>query len=163
MERFITTEQVAKLAFAPTDFITPDNIPKSAITAAQAKYLVPLFGAETIEQIFADNNKTLAEEYLAPALALFVKADILPQLAVTCGAMGVVGAPRSSSFAEADEASLRRVARAIRREARTLLRVVVDEVESNLDKYSDYDPHTNVAHRCSIEGEIVLTRFAVRE
>ena len=88
----ITPEQVVELAFGCgcDKHLVVADIGEATIVAAESKFVVPVFGADMVEQMRSGSYAELVDCYLRPALALYVKYLVLPTLAVKVGAAGVV-------------------------------------------------------------------------
>jgi hypothetical protein len=166
MKTIITSARVAQLAFRAPDLLPEDSIPPSTIVAAEERFLRPVLGAALCDALAEGAYPKLLDDYIAPALALYVKALMLPTLAVQSGAAGTVEI-KSGSLASAPEAKLRAAVRRLRGDALALVRRAVEHIESSRaatggdpGAFPEYDPSGNVLHRCSLDGGIALTRRA---
>jgi len=157
MKPLITPARVAAEAFRPPEFLQPDAVGESAIVAAQRRHIRPVLGETLYAALCGGAHPAFVEEYVAPPLALYVKAAMLPALAVQTGAAGVVEL-HSANLARADEAKMRAAARRLRADADALVRRAVEHVEGSRALFPEYDPEENVLNRCSVAGGVVLTK-----
>lgn len=158
MELLITPAQVATLAFVAPDFISPEAVPEATILAAQQKFVRPALGDALYDALCRGQYPSLLEEYIVPPLALYVKALMLPSLAVRTGAGGVVESYGANS-ARAGEGKLRAAIRRLRGDASALVRRAVDHIEASPADYPEYDPDRSALRRFSIAGGVVLDRY----
>lgn len=154
MELLITPAQVAQTAFRAPDLIDPEAIPESTILAAQQKFIRPVFGG-LYTAMCAGRYAAFAEEYILPALALYVKMLMLPSLAVQAGRAGLVELD-TQNLARAGEAKIRQAVRRLRSDASALIGRAVEQVENNPAQFPEYDPRDNIRRRCSTAGQVVL-------
>jgi hypothetical protein len=167
MKTLITPARVASLAFRAPDFISEEAVSEATIVAAEERFIRPVLGAALCDALADGAWPELLEDYVAPALALYVKALMLPTLAVQVGVAGVAEV-NSRNLARAGEAKLRAAVKRLQGDALALMRRAVEHIEgagggsgagsgSGSGAYPEYDPAQNVLHRCSIEGGIALT------
>ncbi len=129
----ITPEEVYGLAYANVSEYTPvEVITENDITVAERRYLIPVVGDELYASLLAGSYSSLLDDYVAPALALFVRE--------------VIDAPS----APASKAGLRR--------ARTMLKRLSDHLDDNSSSYAEYDEDTNILKRCRIHGGDIQIR-----
>jgi hypothetical protein len=179
MELLISPAVVAERAFRAPDFIEAVAVSEAVILAAEQKFIRPVLGAALCDRLREGAYPLLLDEYVVPPLALYVKALMLPSLAVQAGAAGVVEA-HGPHLARADGKKVRAVVRRLRAEALALMKRAVEHIEvSNgagaaagagaagaagiagagaVAAYPEYDARGNVLNRCSMEGGIVLAR-----
>jgi hypothetical protein len=150
----ITPAKVAELAFRAPDFILSDSIGEATILAAQQKFIAPVFG-ELYPRLCEEAYTGFVNEYVAPALALYVKMQMLPSLAVQAGGGGVVEVT-SKNMARASDAKLRHAMRRLRSDAAALIERAVAHIEAWPEEYPEYDPRDNILNRVLIDGGIVL-------
>jgi hypothetical protein len=156
MKTLITPAQVARTAFTGPDLITGEAVPEATILAAEQKYVRPVLGPALCDALLRGDHPDFLADYILPPLALYVKALMLPALAVQAGAAGVVEV-NSKNLARAGGAKLRASVRRLRSDALALMRRAADHLESaSPGTYPYYDPAANVLNRCSMEGGIVL-------
>lgn len=154
MQTLITPKQAVALAFTDGEQAPPGAIVPADLAAAETRYIVPVIGKTLHEKVLAGAYPELLTGYLAPALALFARVVAQPRLDVRTGPDGLT-APRSDAFQPAGEAAMRRLQRALRDEARTLLRRAVAHIAAHGDDYPEYDAEQNIFNRCRIDGDLV--------
>lgn len=153
MNPLITPQQVVALAFSAESHIRATQISQTDIVVAEQKFLAPVFGAMW-SAVRAGAYAEFTQQYLAPALACYVKSQVLPSLAAITSS-GVVSRSWEGGKS-ASEREVVRLARAAADQAHTLRAQAVAWVESHPDDFPDYDPSQNVLNHTRIEGGIVL-------
>jgi hypothetical protein len=112
----------------------------------------PVLGNALCDALLRGEHPDFLAGYILPPLALYVKALMLPALAVQAGAAGVAEV-NSKNMARVGDAKLRASVRRLRGDALALMRRAVDHLESaSPGSYPSYDPAANVLNRCSVEG-----------
>ena len=154
MNTLITPLQVLKLAFGNGEYLPPDAFGEADIAAAEQRYIVPVIGPELYEKLLAGTHAEFRDEYLAPPAALFTRLALQPRLDIRTGQCGT-SAPKSSWGQPADQEALRRQCRALRSEARTLLRRAVAYLDSHRREFPEYLPEKNILNRCTTDGGFV--------
>ncbi len=125
--RLITPEEVYGLAYANVSEYTPVEVITDAdIAVAEKRYLKPVIGDELYASLLAGEYPTLLDNYVAPALALFVRE--------------VVDAPS----APASVAGMKR--------ARGMRKILSDYLDDNESSFPEYDADENILKRCQIHG-----------
>ncbi len=158
MELLITPAQVAQMAFRAPDFISENAVPEATILAAQQKFVRPVLGDALFDALCGGAYPVLLADYVAPALALYVKMLMLPSLAVQSGAGGVVEA-NPKNFARAGDVRLRAAVRRLRSDALALMRRTIEHIESAASGvYPEYDPAGNILNRCFTDGGLILDK-----
>ncbi|MDR0907561.1 MAG: hypothetical protein LBM63_02990 [Rikenellaceae bacterium] len=150
----ITPAQVAELAFRAPDFISPDTIGEATILATQQKFIAPVFGG-LYQRLCEGAYPDFTEEYVVAPLALYVKMQMLPQLAVQAGGGGVVEVT-SKNLARVGDAKLRLAVRRLRSDAAALIDRAIDHIEASPEAFPEYDPRENILNHTSIDGGIIL-------
>jgi hypothetical protein len=150
----ITPARVAELAFRAPDFISPDSISEATILATQQKFIAPVFGG-LYERLCEGGYPEFVEEYVVPALALYVKMQMLPSLAVQAGGGGVVEVT-SKNLARASDVKLRYAIRRLLSDATVLIDRAVTHIEVSPDSFPEYDPRKNIRNHTSVNGGVVL-------
>lgn len=152
----LTPAAARRLAFAGEQL--PPGTPSAAdIAAAERRYILPVVGGPLYERLAAGGYASFAEEYLAPAAALFTRLVVQSRLDVRTDRCGTT-APRSSWSQPAGGAELRALRRSLRREARTLLRRASERLAARPDEFPEYDPRADIFNRCSTDGGFVQIR-----
>ena len=157
MNTLITPLQVLKLAFGNGEYLPPDAFGEADIAAAEQRYIVPVIGPELYEKLLSGTHAEFRDEYLAPPAALFTRLALQPRLDIRTGQCGT-SAPKSSWGQPADKEALRRQCRALRSEARTLLRRAVAYLDSHRREFPEYLPEKNILNRCTTDGGFVQIR-----
>lgn len=157
MKTLITPIQVLRLAFTAGEYLTPEAVVQADIAAAEQRHIRPVAGAALHEKLLMGAYPELLDDYLAAPLALFVRAAVQPRLDIRTGRCGTT-APRPEGAQPAADAALRRLQRATRAQARTLLRRASEHLAAHAARYPEYDPQSDVLNRCSIDGNLVQTR-----
>lgn len=154
----ITPEQVVELAFGCgcDKHLVVADIGEATIVAAESKFVVPVFGADMVEQMRSGSYTELVDCYLRPALALYVKYLVLPTLAVKVGAAGVVSYT-GEGFEPSDEQAVKQLLRRTKADADALIDRAVAVVEAApAGAYPLYHAGHNIRHRVNISSGIVL-------
>lgn len=155
MQNLISPAQVASTAFAPLDHVATEDINPLTISVAQERYVVPVLGVPMVEALLAGSYSELADELIAPALALYTRVLMMPSLALRVSAAGVIKA--SNDYLDAaTENDLRSLRRTTLAQATTLLQKAVAQIESAPELYPEYDPQQNIWRRCRIDGGVVV-------
>lgn len=157
MNTLISTSQLLQFAFGNGEYLPPDTFSEADITAAEERYLVPVIGPALYEKLLAGEYAELRDNYLARPLALFTRLALQPRLDIRTGQCGTT-APKSSWGEPADEEALRRQCRALRSQARTLLRRAVAYLETHPGEFPEYLPDKNILNRCTTDGGFVQIR-----
>ena len=157
MNTLISTSHLLQFAFGNGEYLPPDTFSEADITAAEERYLVPVIGPALYEKLLAGEYAELRDNYLARPLALFTRLALQPRLDIRTGQCGTT-APKSSWGEPADEEALRRQCRALRSQARTLLRRAVAYLETHPGKFPEYLPEKNILNRCTTDGGFVQIR-----
>lgn len=155
MKTLITAAEVVDLAFGGTSNLCPEEVSEATILAAQRKFLLPVFGATLLEEMLAGDHSDLVEDYVKPALALYVKRLLLPALAARVGTAGVVRYV-GDGIAEVDAPTFRRLLRRTKADADTIVDAIVDYVELNAENFPSYSPSGNIRYSVNIDSGIVL-------
>lgn len=159
MKPIITPTEVIEMAFGTTHTLRTESIPTHTILAAQRRFVRPVVGEELYALIVAEEPEervaSFVAEYLKLPLALYVASLLLPSLAVQVGTAGVVRLS-GESFEAADEGSLRRAVRRLRRDAEALLDAATDHLATAPSTFPEYHPEANIRQRVSIEGGLVV-------
>lgn len=150
----MTPAEVAGLAFGDNPGFDAALIGKSAIVAAQEKFIKPALGM-LFEALCGRKYGEFLEGYVKPALAVYVKLLLLPGLAVKVGNCGLTQ-HGSANFSPPGAEPLDDLYRALRSEGDTLLRRAVGYVEGHRADFPEYDPRGNPANGVRIVGDIMF-------
>ena len=85
----ITSSEVIDLAFSSVEQITPGIIKETKIEAAQERYIRPAFG-EMYDAMTEGRYPEFVNTYLKPALAYFVRHDVIPEVSTPIGNTGAM-------------------------------------------------------------------------
>lgn len=87
---FITQREVVDLAFSPLDGLTPTGIRLSKIAVAQERFIRPPLGENFYDQLNDAVYVDFLKQYIKPALAHYVRYELISELALRVGDDGVV-------------------------------------------------------------------------
>lgn len=153
MKVLMTPEEASLMAFGGK--VAAARITEADIAATQRRYIEPVLGASLWGAIESGKYAPLVEEWIKPALALFLKYMLLPAVSVRVGELGVVRF-EGESFAPASADDVARMRRAVREAAGAALDAAVDYVEASAGAFPEYDPRENVRKRISLAGGVVM-------
>ncbi len=129
IKTLIEQERVMALAYADAPYTPQQMITPAAIVSAEQKYLAPVVGKAMIAALSEERYIQLYEDYVAPALALYVRYVV-----------DGLGAP---------------TAKGILQRARQMMRRLSDHLEENHSQYPEYESSENILKRCSLNGGFV--------
>lgn len=155
MKLLITPAEVAADCFNGDANLRDEFIKDSAILTAQRKYIYPLLGKSLWNALENKKYDALADGYVKPALALYVKAVVLPAVYSQAGIMGVVQYA-GRNFTGAAAGSFADLLKSIRNEADTMMRICMEHIETRAADYPEYDPRENAGKKFSVQGGVVL-------
>lgn len=95
--QLITPEEILSLAFSPDDRIDPAHIRAARIEAAQLRYIRPAFGSAMYRKMILEQYGSFVSGYIKPALAHFVRYELIGELAVRASDRGLVRPSSSES------------------------------------------------------------------
>lgn len=131
-ELIINSQSVLSLSFTDAGYIPSCIITTADIISAQQRYIRPVVGKALYEQLIAGTYSDLVDDYVAPALAEYVRCSVgLPSAPVT------------------DNNRIR---------ARQLLNRLSGYLEDNKGDFPEYDSSGNILKRCSLNGGFVQIR-----
>lgn len=88
--QLIQPEEVLGYAFSPDDPIAPSHVRPSRIEAAQLRYIRPAFGNAMYRNMQMERYDDFVSGYIKPALAHYVRYEMIGELAVRASDHGVV-------------------------------------------------------------------------
>lgn len=88
--QLISQEEVIGLAFTPDDVINPANIRLARIEIAQLRYIRPAFGNQMYRNMILQKYDSFVADYIKPALAHFIRYELIGEFAVRASDLGVV-------------------------------------------------------------------------
>lgn len=150
----ITSQQVIDQAFAANEKVTPGSIKETKIDAAQEKYIRPVLG-KLYEALLDGKYPELLEEYIAPALAYYVRYSVIPDLALKLndkGAQTYFG-EYANTATDKQRAEMRQQAKD---DANALLDKAVRYVAGNKAEFPEYDCRENIRNKVISNGGIIL-------
>ena len=157
MKTLVTPLQALRLAFPEGEALPPGTVAEADIAAAERRYIVPVIGRALHARLLEGAYETFRTDYLAAPTALFTRLQLQARLDIRTGQCGTT-APKSSWTQPAGDDALRRRQRALRTEARTLLRRAAEHLDAHRTEFPEYDPTENILKRCSTDGGFVQMR-----
>ncbi|MDE5944197.1 MAG: hypothetical protein K2G93_01245 [Rikenella sp.] len=97
--QLISQDEVLSLAFSGDDAIDTSHVRAARIEAAQLRYIRPAFGNAMYREMILEQYRDFVSGYIKPALAHFVRYELIGELAVRASDRGVV----RPSFAESEQ------------------------------------------------------------
>lgn len=135
MANLITAQEVIELAFSENSNMREESIPKTAIGVAEIKYIRPAFGA--MYALLADKYADFTNEYVKPALAYFVKCEMMSSIAIDMSNSGVaVSSPQYQSAAT--DKQRQRLYDSEMGKAKTLLDYALSYIAVHSEEFPDY-------------------------
>lgn len=154
MNAIITPQQVISLAFGEGEYLSSNIVTQADIVAAQERYIVPILGERLVARLADGEYQELAEEYLAPVIALATRLLVQPAVSLRMGDSGLV-APRGDTMEPPQKSAVDALMLSLKKRVRMLLRRLSRYLDSNAARYPEYDSKCNVLNRCSIDGGFV--------
>lgn len=158
MKTLITPESVFRLAFSRDELLSPSVVMPSDIVAVEERHIRPVVGEALYDALAVGRYADLMEEYVAPAIAAWVRYAIQPLLGHRCSSCLVSEGNDFYNATTADNVRLSALQRNLRHTAQTLSRRLGDYLNSHSADFAEYNPDKNPLNRCSINGDIVQTR-----
>ena len=154
MKNLITNEQVISLAFGDGEYVSPEVILDSDISLATDRYILPVVGEELYQEMLNGSQKTLLEEFVAPALAMAVRTIVQPSLNVRTGQAGL----HISSSLRADtstKTAMQTLQKSLFSRRQGLLKRLSNHLKKHASQFYRYDRGKDALQRCSINGGYV--------
>ena len=145
------------MAFGDGEYLSPEVILVSDITAAEHRYILPLVGAELYQALLEGSYPTLLNDFVAPALAMAVRTTIQPSLNVRTGSAGLY-IPASTRGDNASRSATQSLHKSLRMRRQTLLRRLSSHLAAHTSEFKEYDPKSDIMQKCTINGGFVQTR-----
>ena len=101
MANLITAQEVIELAFAENSNMREESISDTSIRIAEIKYIKPVFG--NMYSMLGTTYATFTKEYIKPALAYFVKCEIVSSIAIDMSNSGIAVANPQYQSAASDK------------------------------------------------------------
>ena len=154
VKMLISPREVRELAFAGRVGTGAVCVDEAVINSAQRKFIEPVVGS-LYKRLENGDLPELLDGYIKPALAMYVKLQVLPSLAVSMGSMGVVKT-KGNNMVPAGVDDIYLVKKQVRSDARALIWRAIDHIEANPGIYPEYDRTENVLNRVSVTSDIIL-------
>lgn len=143
MNNIITAQEVITIAFPATSNMKAESVNEYVIHLAEIKYLRPALGEDLYAKL--GDYPDLCE-MLKPALAFFVKCELIPSLSLSMSNGGIaVSNPQYMTAATDKQRTL--LLESELSKANTLLDEVVHHIGDNQEKYPEYRGLGAVARR----------------
>lgn len=154
MKTLIDNIQVVALAFSSEEMLDASAITPLDILEAEDRYICPVVGEPLADRLLEGAYPELLNDYVAPALAAWVRYVVQPMLPRRTAAQLVEG---GDGGAVTEPLNCREVymQKLLRRKASTLLYRLGEYLDANADKYPEYNPDNNALNRCTINGSII--------
>lgn len=151
MVNIITAKEVIDIAFPENTNMRPQSVNDTVIHTTELKYIKPALGA------LYDCRVKYAEffdVFIKPALAFFVKVEIIPSLSINLSNGGAtVVNPQYATPATDKQRML--LIESEKSKAQTLLDEAIAYIRAHADDYPEYEPmHTKPKH--TIIGGIII-------
>lgn len=157
MKNLITNEQVISLAFGDGEYLSPEVIRDSDIALATDKYIIPVVGEELYEEMLNGSQKSLLDDYVAPALAMAVRTVIQPSLNVRTGQAGL-HIPSSMRADTSTKSAMQLLQKSLRLRRQALLRRLSNYLKKHASEFPDYHASKDALQNCRINGGYVQMR-----
>lgn len=143
MRNLITAQEVIELAFAENSNMREDSISGTSIRIAEIKYIRPAFGA--MYTLLADKYADYTNDYVKPALAYFVKCEIIASIAIDMSNSGVVVANPQYQTAASDK-QRQRLYDSEMSKAKTLLDFALEYIATHSEEFPDFSGEAPKKH-----------------
>ncbi|MDD3108913.1 MAG: hypothetical protein PHV49_06890 [Alistipes sp.] len=155
MNLLICAAEVREIAFASAlESLTDDMIPSAKIEIAQQKFLCPVFNT-LFPKLFETEYASFVTDYIKPALAYYVRYELLNDLSTTIGASGI-GQSHTEYTSAPAELRIQRMRTEARHTADLWIDQAVAYVEAHPDDFPTYDPRLNLRHQQLLRGGVIL-------
>lgn len=136
MDNLITAKEVIELAFAENSNMREESISSTSIRIAEIKYLKPVFG--NMYALLASRYSEFLDEYIKPALAYFVKCEIMSSIAIDMSNSGVAVANPQYQSAASDK-QRQRLYDSEMSKAKVLLDEALSYIHTHIEDFPDYN------------------------
>ena len=143
MRNLITSQEVIELAFAENSNMREDSISETSVRIAEIKYIRPAFGA--MYPLLADKYADFTNDYVKPALAYFVKCEIVSSIAIDMSNSGVAVANPQYQSAATDK-QRQRLYDSEMSKAKTLLDFALSYIAENKESFPDFSGEAPKKH-----------------
>jgi ElaB/YqjD/DUF883 family membrane-anchored ribosome-binding protein len=135
MRNLISAQEVIDLAFAESSNMREDSISATSISVAEIKYIRPAFGA--MFPLLGEKYADFTNEYVKPALAYFVKCEIIASIAIDMSNSGVAVANPQYQSAATDK-QRQRLYDSEMSKAKTLLDFALEYIATHSEEFPDF-------------------------
>lgn len=143
MRNLITSQEVIDLAFAENSNMMAESISDTSIRIAEIKYIRPAFGA--MYTLLADKYADYTNDYVKPALAYFVKCEIVSSIAIDMSNSGVAVANPQYQSAATDK-QRQRLYDSEMSKAKTLLDFALEYIATHSEEFPDFSGEAPKKH-----------------
>lgn len=143
MRNLITAQEVIDLAFAENSNMMAESISDTAIRIAEIKYIRPAFGV--MYPLLADKYADFTNDYVKPALAYFVKCEIVSSIAIDMSNSGVAVANPQYQSAATDK-QRQRLYDSEMSKAKTLLDFALEYIATHSEEFPDFSGEAPKKH-----------------
>lgn len=143
MRNLITAQEVIDLAFAENSNMMAESISETSIHIAEIKYIRPAFGV--MYPLLADKYADFTNDYVKPALAYFVKCEIVSSIAIDMSNSGVAVANPQYQSAATDK-QRQRLYDSEMSKAKTLLDFALEYIAENKESFPDFSGEAPKKH-----------------
>lgn len=137
IKTLITPSEVLEIAFDDRLRVPADSINPAQILAAEAQYIQPIFG-DIYTAMQQDQLVDFVNDYIKPALAVYVKVLQLPLLGVVQGTLGLSYAATHKDLELTDD-KIEMIRAQLLSDANALLKRAVRYVKDNEHEFSQYE------------------------
>ncbi len=154
MKLLITPAEVIDTAFSEQDQIDRNTVDNIRIEAAQLKFIAPVLG-NLYERLSEKRYAEFSRLYLKPALAYYVKYNILIGLSVNTGNMGIIRM-KTTYFTTASDNEISVLRKETRKTAHSFMEKAMEYIESHPEEFPDYQSDTPYKDRPRIVGGMII-------
>lgn len=135
MRNLITATEVIELAFAENSNMREESISATSIHIAEIKYIRPVFG--DMYALLSDRYADYTNDYVKPALAYFVKCEIVSSIAIDMSNSGIAIANPQYQSAASDK-QRQRLYDSEMSKAKTLLDFALEYIAAHSSEFPDF-------------------------
>lgn len=135
MRNLITATEVIELAFAENSNMREESISATSIHIAEIKYIRPVFG--DMYALLSDKYADYTNDYVKPALAYFVKCEIVSSIAIDMSNSGIAIANPQYQSAASDK-QRQRLYDSEMSKAKTLLDFALEYIATHSSEFPDF-------------------------
>lgn len=143
MRNLITPQEVIELAFAENSNMREESISATSIHIAEIKYIRPAFGE--MYALLGDKYADYTNDYVKPALAYFVKCEIVSSIAIDMSNSGIAIANPQYQSAASDK-QRQRLYDSEMSKAKTLLDFALEYVAAHREEFPEFEGNAPKKH-----------------